>query len=309
MGSIDSYEIAFRHYMNEISEIPLLDKEEERKLVLRWQEYQDEEAYHRLVTSHIRLVQKIASDYRNSDHPFEDLVSIGCIGLMKAVRRFDLNRGCRLATPAQYWIREAIRKHIRENFHIIRGPRRNSSLTLFYRLRMCKAKRGITSVLNEEQAGEVAKELGLRMHVKDIIAVDCLLSYRPVSLNAPVGDGDGATEFQDTFPSKESSTEEVLCEKEELRVRSRVLHEAIEEELDPREKDIFMGYYLSEDVTLRVLADKHGVCRERIRQIKEKARDKVERAVLRKMKDIEFKAQVRRVEGVHAEAFRVYAGV
>jgi RNA polymerase sigma-32 factor len=256
-------------YLAEIRRFPLLDPQEEYMLAKRWREHEDTDAAHKLVTSHLRLVAKIAMGYRGYGLPISEVISEGNIGLMQAVKKFEPERGFRLATYAMWWIRAAIQEYILRSWSLVKIGTTAAQKKLFFGLR--KAKGQIEALeegdMRPEHVKEIARKLGVPEN--DVINMNRRLGG-DTSLNAPVGT-EGDAEWQDWLPDDELDQETRLGEAEELDERRTLLTTAMEE-LTERERQILEARRLrDEPVTLEDLAKKFGISRERVRQIEVKA--------------------------------------
>ena len=266
-------------YLSEIRKFPMLTQEEEYTLGTKWREEEDREAAHKLVTSHLRLVAKIAMGYRGYGLPINEVISEGNVGLMQAVKRFEPERGFRLATYAMWWIRASIQEFILRSWSLVKMGTTASQKKLFFNLR--KVKGQIEALedgdLRPDQVEEIATRLGVPED--DVISMNRRLGGDS-SLNAPLKvDGEGAGEWQDWLVSEEPSQEETLAEDEEHESRMGLLRAAMDK-LNDREKRIFEARRLSEDpLTLEELSQEFDVSRERIRQIEVRAFEKVQKAV------------------------------
>lgn len=272
-------------YLEEIKRFPMLEPQEEYMLAKRWREHQDPDAAHRLVTSHLRLVAKIAMGYRGYGLPMGEVVSEGNIGLMQAVKRFEPERGFRLATYAMWWIRAAIQEYILRSWSLVKMGTTANQKKLFFNLR--KAKSQIAALqegdLHPDQVKTIAKRLGVTE--TDVVEMNRRLGG-DTSLNAPLRE-DGEAEWQDWLVDESDSQESRLAESEELDNRRKVLREALAV-LSERERRIFEARRLSEDpVTLEALAEEFGVSRERVRQIEVRAFEKVQDFVTKGVRSIE----------------------
>jgi RNA polymerase sigma-32 factor len=265
-------------YFREVWVFPILEKEEEYMLAQRWREHGDREAAHRLVTSHLRLVAKIAMKYRGYGLPVSDLVSEGSIGLMKAVRKFEPERGFRLSTYAIWWIKASITEYVLKSWSMVKLGTVSAQKKLFFSLRRTKSKLNIMDEgeLTPDQAAELSEKLNVSEG--DIINMNRRLAGRDASLNAPVGQDEGI-EFQDTLVDGGPTPEAVAAESQELTFRRRLLGDAMET-LSEREKHIFTERRLKDDpVTLETLGKVYGISRERVRQLEARAFEKVQRLV------------------------------
>jgi RNA polymerase sigma-32 factor len=272
-----SSEGGLQRYLQEIRQFPMLQPEEEFMLAKRWREHNDREAAHRLVTSHLRLVAKIAMGYRGYGLPIGEVFSDGNVGLMQAVKRFEPDKGFRLATYAMWWIKASIQEFILRSWSLVKMGTTASQKKLFFNLR--KVKGQIQALeegdLRPDQVAEIARRLGVPS--EDVISMNRRLSG-DASLNAPVRiDAEG--EWQDWLVDESDDQEQVLAQGEEASMRRGMLTEAIEK-LNDRERRVFEARRLRDDpVTLEDLSQEFGVSRERIRQIEVRAFEKVQKAV------------------------------
>ena len=256
----------------------MLEPQEEYMLAKSWREHGDRDAAHRLVTSHLRLVAKIAMGYRGYGLPISEVISEGNVGLMQAVKRFEPEKGFRLATYAMWWIRAAIQEYILRSWSLVKMGTTANQKKLFFNLRKAKSK---ISALEEgdlrpDQVQLIAKRLGVTE--KDVVDMNRRLGG-DASLNAPIRDDGDAGEWQDWLADNSPSQERVLEESEELDNRRKALGAALSV-LNDRERRIFEARRLAEDpITLEELADEFGVSRERVRQIEVRAFEKVQKAV------------------------------
>jgi len=283
---IPTSEGGLSRYLEEIRRFPMLEPQEEFMLAKRWREHGDREAAHKLVTSHLRLVAKIAMGYRGYGLPINEVVSEGNVGLMQAVKRFDPDKGFRLATYAMWWIRAAIQEYILRSWSLVKLGTTASQKKLFFNLRKVK---GQISALEEgdmrpEQVAEISRRLGVSE--EEVISMNRRLGGDS-SLNAPLrADVDGG-EWQDWLVDEATDQETLLAESEELDSRRALLAKAITK-LNPREKRIFQARRLSDDpLTLEQLSEEFGVSRERIRQIEVRAFEKVQKEVTKAAAELE----------------------
>jgi RNA polymerase sigma-32 factor len=274
-------------YLDEIRRFPMLEPDEEYVLAKRWREHSDPDAAHRLVTSHLRLVAKIAMGYRGYGLPIGEVISEGNIGLMQAVKRFEPEKGFRLATYAMWWIRASIQEYILRSWSLVKLGTTANQKKLFFNLR--KAKSQISAFedgdLKPENAAAIATKLGVSQ--QEVVEMNRRLSG-DASLNAPLREeGDG--EWQDWLVDESLDQESILAESEETENRRAALAQALGV-LNPRERRIFEARRLAEDtVTLEELSTEFGISRERVRQIEVRAFEKVQQAA---------KERVARVEAV-----------
>ncbi len=266
-------------YFREVWSFPMLEKEEEQMLAVRWRDKGDTESAHKLVTSHLRLVAKIAMKYRGYGLPVADLVSEGNIGLMKAVKKFDPGLGFRLSTYAMWWIRASITEYILKSWSMVKLGTVASQKKLFFSLRNLKGRLNIldSGELTPDQAQQLSDTMGVS--ADEITKMNRRLSTRDLSLNAPLSNDEEGIEFQDTLVDNSPSPESRFAEAEELGHRSAILRQALKE-LPERERHIFTERRLKDDPkTLEELGKEYGISRERIRQLEVRAFDKVQKAV------------------------------
>ena len=272
-----SPEQGLNRYLQEIRKFPLLEPEEEYMLAKRWVDHQDAEAAHKMVTSHLRLAAKIAMGYRGYGLPQAEVISEANVGLMQAVKRFDPEKGFRLATYAMWWIRASIQEYILRSWSLVKLGTTSAQKKLFFNLRKAKAKVGALEEgdLRPENVAQIAKDLSVSED--EVIDMNRRLSGSDASLNATVGsDGDSATQWQDWLEDEDSDQAEAYEEKNELDARRALLAQAMSV-LNDREKDVLMQRRLAEDpVTLEELSESYGVSRERIRQIEVRAFEKLQ---------------------------------
>ena len=276
--AVMSPEQGLSRYLTEIRKFPMLTKDEEFMLAKRWSEHQDAESAHRLVTSHLRLVAKIAMGYRGYGLPIGEVISEGNVGLMQAVKKFDPDKGFRLATYAMWWIRASIQEYILRSWSLVKMGTTAAQKKLFFNLR--KAKSQISAFeegdLHPEHVEAIATKLGVTN--QDVIDMNRRLGG-DASLNAPLR-ADGESEWQDWLADDNQVSQETqLAEDEEKSLRMGLLQEAMEE-LTDREKHILTERRLKDDpVTLEELASQYGVSRERVRQIEVRAFEKLQKAM------------------------------
>jgi RNA polymerase sigma-32 factor len=282
-------EFGLARYLKEVRQLPMLEPHEGYLLAKRWREHGDREAAHRLVTSHLRLVVKIAMGYRGYGLPISELISEGNVGLMQAVNRFEPERGFRLATYAVWWIRASIQEYILRSWSLVKIGTTSKQNKLFFNLRKAKAK---ISALQEgdmrpRQIKLIAKQLGVTE--RDVIDMNRWLGG-DASLNAPIRHDGDTGEWQDRLVDERASQETMLVESDELDHRRKALASALSV-LNNRERRIFEGRRLAENpITLAELADEFGVSRERVRQIGVCAFDKVQKAVRSRIAVMEARA-------------------
>ncbi len=275
-------------YLTEIRRFPVLTPDEEFMLAKRYQEYEDPQAAHRLVTSHLRLVAKIAMGYRGYGLPVGDVVSEGNIGLMQAVKRFDPDKGFRLATYAIWWIKASIQEYILRSWSLVKMGTTANQKKLFFNLRKAKSK---ISALGEgdlrpDQVAEIATKLGVEQH--EVIEMNRRLGG-DASLNVTMRD-EGTAEWQDLLADESDNQEAILARSEESENRHAALGKALAI-LNPRERRIFEARRLQDDpLTLEELSAEFSISRERVRQIEARAFEKVQGGVRRSIAEIEARA-------------------
>jgi RNA polymerase sigma-32 factor len=266
-------------YLEEIRRFPMLEPNEEYMLAKRWQEHEDTEAAQKLVTSHLRLVARIAMGYRGYGLPIGEVISEGNVGLMQAVKRFDPEKGFRLATYAMWWIRASIQEYILRSWSLVKMGTTASQKKLFFNLRRTKGQLQALEEgdLKPEHVEAIAKKLGVSED--DVVSMNRRLGG-DASLNAPLRtDAEASGEWQDWLVDDTPDQEVQLAESEELQRRRHYLADAMEG-LNERERRIFEARRLSDDpLTLEALSEEFGVSRERIRQIEVRAFEKVQKAV------------------------------
>ena len=274
-----SAEGGLNRYLEEIRRFPMLEPQEEFMLAKRWREHGDTEAAHKLVTSHLRLVAKIAMGYRGYGLPIGEVISEGNVGLMQAVKRFEPDKGFRLATYAMWWIKAAIQEYILRSWSLVKMGTTANQKKLFFNLR--KAKSQIAALddgdLRPDQVKQIATKLGV--NEQEVIDMNRRLGG-DASLNSPLrADGEGDGEWQDWLVDESDTQESRLVEQEETQNRRDALKDALSV-LNERERRIFEARRLTEDpVTLEELSEEFGVSRERVRQIEVRAFEKVQKAV------------------------------
>jgi RNA polymerase sigma-32 factor len=272
-----SPEQGLNRYLQEIRKFPMLEPEEEYMLAKRWADHQDTEAAHTLVTSHLRLAAKIAMGYRGYGLPQAEVISEANVGLMQAVKRFDPDKGFRLATYAMWWIRAAIQEYILRSWSLVKLGTTSAQKKLFFNLRKAKSRIGALEEgdMRPENVERIATDLGVTED--EVIAMNRRLSGGDASLNATVGaDGDTTTQWQDWLEDQDADQAEAYAEADELSVRRELLDEAMSV-LNERERDILTRRRLTEpSVTLEELSGVYNVSRERIRQIEVRAFEKLQ---------------------------------
>lgn len=265
-------------YLAEIRRFPMLEGDEEYVLARRWRDHQDVDAAHRLVTSHLRLVAKMAMTYRHYGLPLADLISEGNLGLMRAVKKFDPEVGVRLATYAMWWVRAALHEHVLNSWSLVKLGSQAAQKKLFFNLRRLKAKLQIldSGDLTSAQVAAIAADLDVP--AGEVVEMNRRLAFRDGSLNAPVLADEG-TERQDLLVDDAADQETRLGEREEAVLRRRWLTAALGV-LNERERHILIERRLrDEPQTLEELGRHYGVSRERVRQIEVAAYSKVQAAV------------------------------
>ena len=277
--SVMSPDGGLSRYLTEIRKFPMLAKDEEFMLAQRWKEHQDSEAAHKMVTSHLRLVAKIAMGYRGYGLPIGEVISEGNVGLMQAVKKFEPDKGFRLATYAMWWIRASIQEYILRSWSLVKMGTTAAQKKLFFNLR--KAKSQIAAFqegdLHPDQVSAIATKLGVLD--SEVISMNRRLSGPDASLNAPLRT-DGESEWQDWLADDDQvSQETVVAENEEKSLRMSLLEEAMVE-LTDRERHILTERRLKDDpTTLEELAAQYGVSRERVRQIEVRAFEKLQKTM------------------------------
>src|SRR5271168_4007074 len=272
-------ESGLARYLQEIKRFPMLEPQEEYMLAKRWREHGDREAAHKLVTSHLRLVAKIAMGYRGYGLPIGEVISEGNVGLMQAVKKFEPDKGFRLATYAMWWIRASIQEYILRSWSLVKMGTTAAQKKLFFNLR--KAKSEISAFeegdLRPEQVSHIATRLGVLN--EEVISMNRRLSGPDASLNAPLR-ADGESEWQDWLADDNAVNQETqVAENEERSIRMSLLEEAMTE-LTDRERHILTERRLKDNpTTLEDLASQYGVSRERVRQIEVRGFEKLQKAM------------------------------
>jgi RNA polymerase sigma-32 factor len=279
-------ETGLTRYLWEMRRFPMLKPQEEYVLAKSWREQGDGDAAHKLVTSHLRLVAKVAMGYRRYGLPIAEVISEGNIGLMQAVKRFEPDRGFRLTTYAMWWIRASIQEYILRSWSLVKMGTTASQKKLFFNLR--KAKTRISAFdegdLRPDQVETIARKFGVNEN--DVIEMNRRLGG-DLSLNSPIGEDGGAGEWQDWLVDESASQESVLAENEQLDNRRNALGHALSM-LNERERRIFKARRLVDDpVALEELAEEFGISRERVRQIEVRAFEKVANAVRHRLAAME----------------------
>lgn len=280
-----SPEAGLSRYLAEIRKFPMLEKDQEFMLAKRWQEHEDSDAAHQLVTSHLRLVAKIAMGYRGYGLPIAEVISEGNVGLMQAVKKFDPDKGFRLATYAMWWIRASIQEYILRSWSLVKMGTTAAQKKLFFNLRRMKSQMRALEEgdLHPDQVEQIATKLGVTDD--DVISMNRRLSGPDASLNAPMR-ADGEAEWQDWLADDDADdAEEELAESDEFSTRMTLLEEAMGA-LNEREQNIIQERRLTEEPkTLEDLAQVYGVSRERIRQIEVRAFEKLQNEMKRLAED------------------------
>src|ERR1700733_3312669 len=279
-------ESGLSHYLEEIRRFPMLEPQQEYMLAKSWREHGDRDAAHQLVTSHLRLVAKIAMGYRGYGLPISEVISEGNVGLMQAVKRFEPDKGFRLATYAMWWIKAAIQEYILRSWSLVKMGTTANQKKLFFNLRKAKSR---ISALDEgdmrpDQVKLIAKRLGVPE--QDVIDMNRRLGG-DASLNTPIRDDGDSGEWMDWLVDDSVSQESRLAEFEQSENRHKALGKALTV-LNDRERRIFEARRLADDpITLQELADEFGVSRERVRQIEVCAFEKVQKAVMKNIARLE----------------------
>ena len=291
-------ESSLTQYLEEIRRFPMLEPQEEFMLAKSWREHGDRDAAHKLVTSHLRLVAKIAMGYRGYGLPISEVISEGNVGLMQAVKRFEPDKGFRLATYAMWWIKAAIQEYILRSWSLVKMGTTANQKKLFFNLRKAKSK---ISALEEgdmrpDQVKLIAKRLGVTE--QDVIDMNRRLGG-DASLNAPIREDGNSGEWQDWLVDNSTSQESRLAESEQSENRHKALGEALSV-LNDRERRIFEARRLADEpITLEELAEEFGVSRERVRQIEVRAFEKVQKAVKTSIAHIETPQAPAAVAAMH----------
>ena len=273
-----SGEAGLSRYLSEIRKFPLLSPEDEYMFAKRWQQHEDPEAARRLVTSHLRLVAKIAMGYRGYGLPVSEIVSEGNVGLMQAVKRFDPDKGFRLATYAMWWIRASIQEYVLRSWSMVKMGTTAAQKKLFFNLRKAKSNIGAIEEgdLTPDHTATLADQLGVTE--TEVTEMNRRLSGPDSSLNAPLR-SESESEWQDWLADDTADQETRLAEREEMDDRHTLLVNAMKD-LTERERDIIQARRLQDEpVTLEDLSQKYGVSRERVRQIEVRAFEKLQRGM------------------------------
>ncbi len=273
-----SHESNLSRYLQEIRKFPMLEPDEEFMLAKSWREHGDTEAAHRLVTSHLRLVAKIAMGYRGYGLPLSELISEGNVGMMQAVKRFDPDRGFRLATYAKWWIRAAIQEYILHSWSLVKMGTTAAQKKLFFNLRKLKGQ--MQAIDEGDLSAERVRSIAEKLDVPevDVVSMNRRLASPDSSLNAPMR-ADGDSEWQDWLVDETDNQEIRLAESQELSKRQRLLRRALEN-LNERERHILIERRLRDcPATLEDLSNQYGVSRERVRQIEVRAFEKLQKFI------------------------------
>ncbi len=276
--TVPSSTTGLSRYLADVRKFPMLEPDEEYMLAKRWKEHDDTDAAHKLVTSHLRLVAKIAMGYRGYGLPIGEVISEGNVGLMQAVKKFEPDKGFRLATYAMWWIRASIQEYVLRSWSLVKMGTTAAQKKLFFNLRRAKSKLQALDDgdLKPDHVKKIAEQLGVSE--ADVVSMNRRLGGDS-SLNAPLKADDATGEWQDWLTDNSPTQEEVLADSEELEHRRNYLASALKI-LNDRERTIFKARRLAESPqTLEQLSHEFGVSRERIRQIEVRAFEKVQDAV------------------------------
>lgn len=276
-----SPEQGLNSYLQEIRKFPMLEKQQEFMLAKRWAEHEDTDAAEQMVTSHLRLVAKIAMGYRGYGLPIGEVISEGNVGLMQAVKKFDPDRGFRLSTYAMWWIRAAIQEYVLRSWSLVKMGTTAAQKKLFFNLRRMKGE--MKAIEDGDLRPEHLSKIATTLNVKESEVISMnrrMLGGGDASLNVQIGAEDGSTQWQDWLEDDAESQESTLADSQEHDARMDLLQDAMAD-LNDRERDIFMKRRLSEaPLTLEQLAKVYGVSRERIRQIEARAFEKIQKAMV-----------------------------
>jgi len=267
------------NYLMEIKKFPILTPEEEYMLAKRWKERGNLKSAQKLITSHLRLVAKIAMGYRGYGLPVNEMISEGNIGLMQAVKKFDPEKGFKLATYAMWWIKASIQEYILRSWSLVKMGTTSAQKKLFFNLKKVKNQLAVNNSndLKPEEVAEISKRLNVKK--EEVLSMNKRLSGKEKSLNDPIKDEDG-TQWLDWIADNKTNYEVVLSEKQEFNQRKNLMNEAMNV-LNLREKEILHARRLSDEATtLEDLSKKYKISRERIRQIETKAFEKLQKAIL-----------------------------
>ena len=271
-------ESGLTRYFEEIRRFPMLEPQDEFMLAKRWREHGDSKAAHQLVTSHLRLVAKIAMGYRGYGLPVAELISEGNVGMMQAVKRFDPDRGFRLATYAMWWIRASIQEYILHSWSLVKMGTTAAQKKLFFNLRKLKGQMQAIEEgdLSPEQVKKIATRLGVPE--EEVVNMNRRLAAPDSSLNAPVK-AEGDMEWQDWLVDESPNQETKLGESQEMGQRKQMLAGALKQLTDRERHIIVERRLIDEPKTLEDLSSKYGISRERVRQIEVRAFDKLQKAM------------------------------
>ena len=278
-----SLEGSLSRYLDKIKKFPMLNAEEEYMLAKNWRERGDLKSAHKLVTSHLRLVARMAMGYRGYGLPVSELISEGNIGLMQAVKKFDPEKGFRLATYAMWWIKASIQEYVLRSWSLVKMGTTTAQKKLFFNLKKIKNQISASNYgdLKPEEVNEISKRLNVKK--EEVISMNRRMYGKEKSLNDPIKDEDGG-EWQDWIADEGLDQELKMSQNQELGDRKKLMHESMEI-LNPREKEILTARKLSENTaTLEELSKKHKISRERVRQIENKAFEKLQKAMLNSTK-------------------------
>ena len=267
-------------YLAQIKKFPMLDAEEEYMLAKNWRENGNLKSAHKLVTSHLRLVAKIAMGYRGYGLPVNELISEGNLGLMQAVKKFDPDKGFRLATYAMWWIKAAIQEYVLRSWSLVKMGTTTAQKKLFFNLKKIKNQiaPGQEGDLKDEQVSEISKRLDVESH--EVVNMNRRMMGQEKSLNDPIKSGESNDEWQDWLVDDSLDQELIISQKQEYDDKRELLESAMKI-LNEREKEIITARRLSEEPkTLEVLSKKYKISRERIRQIETKAFEKLQKTMI-----------------------------
>ena len=278
-------------YLTQIKKFPMLDAEEEYLLAKNWKEHGNLKAAHKLVTSHLRLVAKIAMGYRGYGLPVNELISEGNLGLMQAVKKFDPDKGFRLATYAMWWIKASIQEYVLRSWSLVKMGTTTAQKKLFFNLKKIKNQLSIheTGDLSTKHVNTISKQLNVKK--EEVVSMNRRLHGKEKSLNAPIGNDDDNSEWQDGIVDDKLDQEVKLSQDQELDNRKKLMNDSMSI-LNQREKEILTARRLSEDPkTLENLSIAYKISRERVRQIETKAFEKLQKAMLSNIKSDNLLAQ------------------
>ena len=268
------------NYLTQIKKFPMLSAEEEYMLAKNWRDRGHLKSAHKLVTSHLRLVAKIAMGYRGYGLPISEMVSEGNVGLMKAVKKFEPNKGFRLATYAMWWIKASIQEYVLRSWSLVKMGTTTAQKKLFFNLKKIKNQLSPNSMsdLNDDHVEEISKRLNVKKD--EVVSMNRRLMGKEKSLNDPIKADEDSGEWQDWVVDDKLDQELKFSQSQELNQRKKLMNDSMNI-LNPREKEILTARRLSEDIaTLEVLSKKYKISRERIRQIETKAFEKLQKAML-----------------------------